>query len=203
MPKRTPLFPPISLNMKRNKAKAFSLVELLIALSIFAVVSIAIYSTFSSGMSVLRRVRNIDLVQQNMLLKGERFGKELRQAVTLRKIVFAGAKDRCSFGAVINDMPGRLTYLFDDSSQALLRYFEDLSAIITSEGKIDPELKSKPSVFLSKVKGIEFSYLYLDLGKNIYIWTDEWKEKFLPLAVKLSITTEKQNYATTVFIPTA
>jgi len=154
-------------------------------------------------MTVLRKVKNIDLAQQGVLLKEERFGKELRQTVILRKPLFLGAKDKLAFGAIIDDVPGRVTYLFDNSSKALLRSFDALSAIITSEGAVSPELKSKPAVVLSKVKEIKFSYLYLDLSKNAYIWVEEWKESFLPLAVKLNITTAKQNYATTIFLPTA
>ena len=38
--------------------RAFSLVELLIAVAIFSVVSVAIYATFSSGAAVLRRVKD-------------------------------------------------------------------------------------------------------------------------------------------------
>ena len=198
-----PPFLPIFLRFKKKKIRSFSLVELLISLSIFAVVSVAIYSTFSSGTQVLRKVKNIDLTQQAMLLKEERFARELRQSVILRKPLFLGAKEKLVFGGIVDDKPGRVTYFFDKSSQALLRAFDNLGAIITSEGKVDPELKSKPSVFLLKVKEIRFSYFYLDLAKNVYSWAEEWKESFLPLAVKLEIITEKQNYATTVFLPTA
>ena len=199
-----PLSLPIFLKFKkRKKRRAFSLVELLISLSIFAVVSVAIYSTFSSGTQVLRKVKNIDLTQQAMLLKEERFSRELRQSVILRKPLFLGAKDKLIFGAIVNDKPGRITYYFDKSTQAILRAFDNLGDIITSEGKVDPELKSKPAVFLTKVTEIKFSYFYLDLTKNIYKWVEVWSESYLPLAVKLEITTEKQNYATTVFLPTA
>jgi hypothetical protein len=167
------------------------------------VVSVAIYSTFSSGTQVLRKVKNIDLTQQTMFLKEERFAKELRQSVVLRKPLFLGAADKLIFGAVIDDKPGRMCYYYDKDTQAILRVFDFLGEIITDEGKVDPKLKSKPSVFLPKVKEIKFSYLYLDLVKKEHIWVQEWKESFLPLAVKLEIVTEKQNYATTVFLPTA
>jgi len=199
-----PLFPHIFLNIKKRKpARAFSLVELLIAVSIFAVVSIAVYSTFSSGLDVLRKVKNIDLAQQMFLLKQERFAKDLRQTVLLRKPLFLGSKDKVSFGAIVNDWPCRLTYAFDNSAGSLTRNTDKLSDILTSEGKIEVESKSKPTVFIPKVKKAEFSYLYLDLKKNVYSWTEEWKEKFLPLAVKLNISIGNQDYATTVFLPTA
>jgi len=178
-------------------------VELLIAVSIFAVVSVAIYSTFNSGLTVLRRVKNIDLVQQSTMLKQERFSRELRQTVILRKPLFSGAKDRLSFGALVNDIPCRVTYLFDNPAKALMRNADKLAEIITDKGQVDIELKSKPVVFLSKVKEIKFSYLYLDLKKNLYTWAQEWKQDYLPLAVKLEVSTDKQNYVTTVFLPTA
>lgn len=197
-------FPPIYLDTKkRRRIRAFSLVELLIAVSIFAVVSVAIYSTFSSGLNVLRRVKDVDLAQQSFILKQERFHKELRQTIVLRKPLFLGTKDRVSFGAIVDEYPCRLTYYFDSSSQSLMRNCDKLADIITSAGKIDKELKTKPAVFINKVKELNFSYLYLDLKKNIYQWEEEWKQDFLPLAVKIEISTDKQNYETTVFLPTA
>jgi hypothetical protein len=117
--------------------------------------------------------------------------------------LFLGARDKVSFGAIVNDEPCRVTYLFDKSSQSLVRVTDKLSDILTSEGKIEVESKSKPTVFIAKVKEANFSYLYLDLKKNDYSWVEEWKEKYLPLAVKLNISTGNQDYATTVFLPTA
>ena len=188
---------------KRLKPRAFSLVELIIAVAIFAVVSIAIYSTFNSGLSVLRKVKNIDLAQQSFILKEERFARELRQTVHLRKLLLSGTKDRISFGQILDDKPYRVTYYFDGPAQSFMRNADNLADILTDEKKIDPELKSKSAVFLKKIKGIKFAYLYLDLKKNVYAWAEEWKEDTLPRAVKLSISTDKQNYVTTVFLPTA
>lgn len=189
--------------MKKRRARAFSLVELLIALSIFAVVSIAIYSTFNSGLKVLRKVKDIDLAQQSFIFKIERFSKELRQLVPLRKLLLSGAKESVSFGALVDEEPCRLTYYFDKSSGNLMRQTDRLAEIITEEKKIDPELKSKGAVFLKKANEIKFAYLYRDLKKNVYAWAEEWKENFLPLAVQLTVSCDKQNYVTTVFLPTA
>ena len=199
-----PFSPHIFLNIKkRRRLRAFSLVELLIALSIFSVVSIAVYSTFNSGLVVLRKVKDIDLAQQQMLLKEERFARELRQTVVFRKLLLLGAKDKLAFGAIVNEAPVKVTYFFDEQTNSLLRNCDTLADVIASEGKPDIKLKSKPAVFLSKVKEIKFSYLYFDLKKNACVWAEEWKQNFLPLAVKLEISTDKQNYVTTVFLPTA
>lgn len=206
MPKKTQPFPRISPDMRQNRpgpgASSFTLVELLIALSIFSVVSIAIYSTFSSGLGVLRKVKDIDLAQQSFALKIERFSREIRQNTRMAKLYLSGADDRISFGQVSDDAPLRLTYYFDSASQCFMRATDNLADIL-KEGKIDPELKSKGTVFLKNVKEARFSYLFFDLKKKAYLWSQEWKETTLPLAVKLNIVTDKQNYATTVFLPTA
>jgi len=196
------LFPHIYQN-KNNKPGAFTLVELLIAVSLFSVASIAIYSTFSSGASVLRRVKNIDFIQQKILLKTERFSRELRELTACRKQLFLGTKTKISFPGNSDYVPCRITYYFDNSSLCLMRAADKLSQIITPEGKVDAQLKSKPAVFLSKIKEVKFTYLNLDSVKNEYNWKDEWPQDYLPAAVKLTITSQTQEYASTIFLPKA
>lgn len=184
---------------KRNLASAFTLVELLIAMAIFSVVSIAIYSTFSSGTKVLRRLNNTDLTQQKILLKIERLSRELRQQPACRKPIFAGAKTKISFAANIDNFPSRLTYYFNSANYTILRVVDKLDEIIDLDGTLDPNPHSAPSIFLTKVSDLKFSYLYLDLSKNAYLWTEIWEQEILPLAVKFIIKTEKQNYESTVY----
>jgi len=192
------LFPKIS------KIKAgFTLVELLISVGIFSVVSIAIFSTFASGASILRRVKNIDLTEQSLLLKAQRFERELRQQPFYKKLLLRGNKTSLSFPSSLNLLPSRVTYYFEASSGSLMRCEDKLSDIITDEGKVDPELKEKPATFITKIKEIEFSYFYFDLARKEHLWIEEWKQDALPLAIKIIISTENSKYVSTVFLPTA
>jgi prepilin-type N-terminal cleavage/methylation domain-containing protein len=196
-----PLFPLICLNKKKKKnSGAFTLVELLIAVSIFSVVSIAIYSVFSSGTAILRRVKNIDLAQQKILLKTESLARQLRQQPACRKQLFLGAETKISFPSNVDSFPSRVTYYFDEDLSCLMRVIDRLDKIITPEGKLDSQLKAKPSVFLNKVKEVKLSYLYLDTKKNEYNWADEWKENYLPVAVRFMINVEGREYAATTFL---
>jgi len=190
-------------NKNKSSRRAFSLVELLIAVSIFSIVSIAIYATFASGAGVLRRINNIDLVQQRILLKTERLSRELREQPACRKQLFQGDKTKISFCANIDYFPYRLTYYFDRSANALKRVADRLDKIIDEKGNLDPALSSAPAIFLSKVKEVSFSYLYLDLTKKDYLWTDTWQQDYLPVAVKFIISNEKQKYESTVYLPKA
>ena len=188
---------------KQFSRRAFSLVELLIAVGIFSVVSIAIYATFSSGAAVLRRIKDTDLTQQRILLKTERFSRELREQPTCRKQLFQGDKTKISFCADIDYFPYRLTYYFDSPGNAFKRVADKLDKIIDEESNLDPEFHSPAVIYLPKVKEVKFSYLYLDLKKNAYLWTDEWEQDYLPFAVKFIISTEKQKYESTVYLPRA
>ncbi|MDO8489087.1 MAG: prepilin-type N-terminal cleavage/methylation domain-containing protein [Candidatus Omnitrophota bacterium] len=182
----------------------FTLVELLIAVAIFSVVSIAIFATFSSGASVLRRVKTIDFSRQKILLKIERFSRELRELPDCRKRLFLGNKTKISFPGNADYFPCRITYYFDSSALCLMRVVDKLSEIITPESKVETEFKSKPEVFLSDVKGIKFRYLKKpDLNKNEYIWMDEWDQNYLPMpnAVELTINIADQEYVSTIFLP--
>lgn len=201
MPKKMSSFPHTSPG-KRINFNAFSLVELLIALSIFSIISIAIYSTFSSGAAVLRRAKIIDLAFQKGLLKQERLSRELRQMIFCRKQSFSGNAERISFCGIVDYIPCRLIYYFDSPTQTFMRNCDKLPDIIDPDGKVGVKLKSKSTVFLDQVKGVKFSYLYLDLKQN-YNWAEEWIEGHLPIAVKISISTESREYVTTVFLPTA
>ena len=186
---------------KQSSFAAFSLVELLMAVAIFSVVSIAIYSTFSSGAAVLRRINNLDLVQQKILLKTEKLSRQMREQPASRKPLFKGDKTKISFSANVDYFPCRLTYYFDSPTNSLLYVADKLSEIIDQEGKLDPNLKSSGAVYLSKIKEVSFSYLYLDLSKNTYFWTDKWEQEYLPFAVKFTIIGQKQKYESTVYLP--
>lgn len=151
----------------------------------------------------MRRIRNVDLRQQKILLRVERLGRELRQQPSYKKQLFSGAKARISFAGSLDYFPCRLTYYFDSSSLCMMRVADRLDEITTPEGTIEAGFKDKPSVFLSKVKDVKFSYFYFDLKQNTYKWTDQWQEDYLPTAVKFTITDENQEYDSTVFLPTA
>lgn len=200
-----PLFRFFCLNKKNRLYQAgFSLVELLIAVSIFSVVIIAIYSTFSGGMSVFRKVINVDLSQQKVLLKIERFAREIRQEQPCRKPLFFGSKTRVSFAGFSDLIPSRITYYYDSQTNTLLRVSETLPEITASGGSIELEVEAGPgSIFLKGVKEAKFTYLFLDLKMNDYVWLEEWPYDYLPVAVKLMIRDERQEYVKTVFLPRA
>ncbi|MDD5504830.1 MAG: prepilin-type N-terminal cleavage/methylation domain-containing protein [Candidatus Omnitrophica bacterium] len=184
------------------KKNSFSLIELLIAVSIFSVISVAIYSTFSSGLMVLRRANNIDTSRQRLLLKTERIARELRQMPAFRKPLSGGLAFMVSFPYLSDHMPCRVTYFFDDSRKALMRAVEKIEDITDSKGQIEREVKTKEStVFIDSLEGFRLEYFYLDEQTREYYWRDEWPDGHMPVAVKMIITDREQEYVKTIILP--
>ncbi|MFH1355002.1 MAG: prepilin-type N-terminal cleavage/methylation domain-containing protein [Candidatus Omnitrophota bacterium] len=184
---------------RRTELTGFTLVELLIAASIYAIVSIAVYSTFSTGMNIWRRAKEVNLEQSRIAIKLERLSRELRQTFNFSEIRFLGTEEEISFAQVQDSGIVRMSYAFDQGDDALLRSIDTLVDILQGlpEG-------SEPEEYIEEIEALKFSYFYFDLAENLYLWTEVWDQIGLPLAVKLEITTEdEKTYVRTVFIPTA
>lgn len=182
--------------------KGFTLIELLIATSIYAILSIAIYATFSSGMGVWRRAGEINIAQRRNTLRIEKLSRELRQTFSFKDIGFYGSKDKIYFPAIQDLEITRITYFFDAGKKIVFRSSERLSDILSQE-KEEQKLQPKTFTYLADIDKLTISYFYFDLQKNAYLWKDDWIQENPPLAVKFDIISGETSYATTIFIPTA
>ena len=184
----------------RNRFLGFTLIELLITVTIFTVVSIAVYATFNSGMTIWRRAKDTNAQERQFLLKIEKLSRELRQSFNYNDIAFNASKNKIQFPSAIDSEIWRIIYSFDKDKKILFRSTDKLVDILAADKK---ELEPKFSSYLLDIDSLSFSYLIFDLQKKAYIWKEDWQQNNLPIAVKLSITAKDKTYATTVIIPTA
>lgn len=184
--------------------KGFTLIELLIAVTIFAAISTAVYATFNSGMSVWRRAEKFNLEKIRTLIKLEKISRELRKTFyrgTARK-EFYGDKRKLYFSAIVNSEVSRITYFFDPDKKIIFKSIDKFADMIKARQK-NEKLDSILVPYLAKVVDLSFSYLYFDIKKAAYLWEEDWKENFLPIAIKSNITLGNETYTQTIFIPCA
>lgn len=188
----------------RLTRRSFTLIELLISVTIFSVVSIAIYSTFDSGMRIWRRMEKFNLADIRPLIKIEKMSAELRQTFIFRggDFAFSGDKQKIQILVIIDSELNRVTYFFEKGSKIILRRCDKFKDIKLAKRNKE-EMVSKPIQFLNGVSEFNFSYFYFDSEKGIYLWKEEWEENILPLAVKINITLQNETYSKTIFIPSA
>ena len=201
-----------------TKRRGFTFIELLIAVSIFAVVAIALYSTFFAGISVWRRSGPDGSVYQDVKFAFDDIAKDLKNAVYLSGdeesiFIFSGSAEEIAFITLeptfSEEDTGRelvkVAYSFDESEGQLIRKRADILAGFDVE-------KAEKEVLLDGLEGFTLEYCY-DSGDEDapYLWEEEWEddEMRLPRGVKVVFlikteTAGKQplKFSEIIFVPT-
>jgi len=182
---------------KHAAQESFTFVELLIVVAIFSLLSLAVYTTFSSGIRIWRRIQDTSILQRRVFLGLERISQDLRQALDFSKIGFSGKINEVGFPflSAENEIL-RVSYFLEEKT--LYRKQESFKDII--EEKENPKIKS----MLSGIDDLKFSFAYQEEGKKEYIWKDTWdKEEGIPKIIKMELKAKDANFTKTVTIPTS
>ncbi|MFZ5801375.1 MAG: PulJ/GspJ family protein [Candidatus Omnitrophota bacterium] len=178
--------------------RGFTLIELLVVTSILAVVMLAVYSSFSTGMKLWRNSRQSAGSAFRMVTGLEKVSAALRQAVVFSPVGFNGSASEVSFPAVKEEEIVRVSLSFDAGTNSLMR-----------EEKYFRDIRDDRNVFTSRllipnIDNAQFSYFCLDGPTQKYLWKTDWKsEEGIPLAVKVNIQSQNEPRQTIVFIPIA
>ena len=199
-----------------NKDKAFTLVELLVAIAIFSVIAVVLYSCFRGGVISYRRIEQQTEFQQKVRHVFLKMTKDLKNMLYISNIPFEGYNEKASFVTTITESDnvninvGRVSYYLkqNDGGQILVRKVESLKDVLgelsltsedIEEGALEQPVNEEP-VILEGVIDFKCTYLYSNLYKiagNVseesvdeeYEWVDFWEtENGLPLGVKIELS---------------
>ena len=169
----------------RKKNSGFTLVEFFLALSIFAVVGVAVAAALRAGVDAWRRAEETGRVTQEARRVLEDLALELRSALTLPGKAFEGGPDRLSFDAYLvgRKTPGifRVSYGLDPKTGALTR---------ARQGYGDDRSKDLPRALTSRRVRLSFAYPYRHPEQeNATQWRRRWKSSTkLPRGVRVRLT---------------
>lgn len=197
--------------MRRFQLQGFTFVELMLAISIFTIVAVAIYSTFGTGVSAWKKASKAQNLYQDIRLALDRMTYDLENAVSYSKKTdfsnFLGEKNKISFYSlteVFQKIPAhpelrKITYSLDEPAHIL----ERLEQTFPESWQNLPE----PEEIAAQIAGLNFFYCYEDEGNEPpYKWKDTWDSKEnIPQGVKIELevgTEEKTVFTKYVFIPT-
>lgn len=205
--------------------QSFTLVELLISITIFALAGTAVYSVFASGMVAWRRGNKDKTYTRKIRLATELMARDLKNTFDFSEIPFEGEESSVRFAALIsNELDlgdesskkynevGRVAYFFDKEKKTLCKEEKNFPDIIQDkEESFDIQKKeedAKVKVLFEHLSGLEFSYCYLDNATGNYKWKDDWKKEeqdSIPVAVRIKIELKKEmnqeDFERLVFIP--
>ncbi|OGQ48394.1 MAG: hypothetical protein A3H42_02905 [Deltaproteobacteria bacterium RIFCSPLOWO2_02_FULL_46_8] len=175
--------------MLENK-NGFMLIEMLLVVSIVAVIALAIYSSLSAGVHIWKRLDR-GAGEMHLFLALEKMQKNLRNSFAFKAIGFEGAENEISFpglvlvktdkeGEVFHQEPGRIRYYYSAASQSLC--LEKTSYIDWIKG-----IKKECQKEIQGVKKIAFEY------QDSHSWKTSWKQNKVPQAVRLKTVMADDN----------
>jgi hypothetical protein len=190
----------------KTGSRSFTLVEILVVSMILALVSLAIFSTFSSGIKLYKRM-TVESGAIDRAIFLDRFTTDLRNSFLFTGLEISGQDDSCSLPTVVYQPAlqarsiGLVNYAYDSGSRQLLRTQSDYAQLYAGR---QPQVRQR----LSGITGARFSYYRKDPEKNAYLWLDEWDiPDEVPLAVRLELTEgsgeDERKILRTVWLPVA
>ena len=165
--------------MKRN---GFTFIELIISVTIFSIVIVAVYGVFYMGIRSWKRAQGEKSLQEIRLvfLKME---KELKNTFFFSDAKFKGTSKNMSFPLVISDEVYTITYSVNEDE------YSGSSRILRTKGEEEKEI-------LPPMKSIRFQYAAISGDIE---WKDSWNEDSLPFGVRISLEDE-EIYSKTIFL---
>lgn len=194
-----------------RKKAGFTLVELLVVVSLVSLTGMALYAMFASGIGMMRRVSHSE-ASEDVSIFLEKFDREISSQALFHGLAFSGGETALSFPSRM-DLDGRdpmdrgigrISYFFDESHRAFARRQENLS-------QVHQKQEVKVSAALGDVRRLKFQYFVFIKDKRTYEWVDAWNalehEGLIPSAVKLEFeysgSGERHVFERTFAIPIA
>lgn len=187
----------------------FTLLELLVSLSIFSIISLAVYSSFAGGIGAWRMAQEFSTTYQTARLLLDDMARELKNAVSISETEFVGERKKLSFltvrqspysiGQPANHQITRVTYELqrdqDSSGDALFRL--ESSDLEKSKGR-----QEETELMVGSVSEFALQYTYKDGKGEVLPWKDSWDlTDEIPLGVKMTLKIGETSFTKTVFIP--
>lgn len=186
--------------------KALTLIELLVALSIFSIVMLSVYSTFHTGILAYRKIDSISSLYQKARITLERIAQDLENSFpySSQDSEFIGGAQGLSFFCLASHYSNlgsqprvyKVEYRLNDGQlERLLYSLYDENEIVYKSS-------------LSKIQGLQFSYSFAKDDEPFYAWQDSWQEKDnIPQGVKIDLsitdprTKQTIKFSKIIFIP--
>jgi prepilin-type N-terminal cleavage/methylation domain-containing protein len=190
------------------KRSAFTLIELIITITIFTVIIAAVYSAFYIGIKTWRRSDaggDVQKVRLGLL----KIQKELKDSFFFSKILFKGTAEEITFPLSISDEDAKkiyvITYRVSQDEQTGLKQLIRRQKIFSDNANME-EVEEKTKTLLPFMKSIRFEYAYKpnDASKD-FEWENIWegeKQNKLPSGVRISLQASDSDeiYSKVIFL---
>ncbi len=172
-----------------RRRAGFSLIELLLVLTLAPIVFFAVYSNFSTGVRLWQRLKT-PVVTEDLVIFNQKSRADLSRILRYQAIPFLGTSQELEMASAISadeDLGGdraigQVRYFYDDNANSLFREIRNYSQVFNDQ----PGLIQ---LLIKDVTDLEWSYFSYDKLSNGFVWTEEFRPdspEVTPAAVRLS-----------------
>ena len=206
----------IGIMLKRHKRSpqgdlfltGFTLVELLLAASIFIALMMGLYSAFRTGIFSYARIDESLSLGQEVAQIFDRLNLDLRNSFSFSPDLskFSGSPSDMTFltlvdtseNASIENKYSRVSYTWADRKLVRLTRRDKQS--------LDEKTEANPEEMASNIEDCVFSYSGFAADGTTLIWKSAWEDlKAMPLAIKIKLTIKEKEtveFERTIYLPT-
>ena len=177
----------------------FTLVELLVVITLLTIIAASFLSTFMAGVRLWARARQADYVVVETLMVLEGVARDVQQGIALSTMGFEGTAQRVMFPAVVGERVVRLEYAFEDARHTVWRRQVTLQEL--EEHPLQPQTLERPVLGADQVT---MSFAAYVKGADHYEWKEAWDpEEGVPHAVRWEVRRQGETIIRTVLVPIA
>jgi len=179
-------------------APGFTLMELVISSFLVALIGLAVYEVFTTGLKLWGRTYTVGMHKEDVLISLERIARDVRSQLRFQGIGFNGGTDNLSFAALIPDFsdssepiyrPGRVRYYFNPATGQVLKSQTTYQQLVSIPSSNDSGVVFKE--LIGNVRGFNCDYYLYNTKENKWGWSNSCSGDTLPRAVRVSITIPK------------
>lgn len=190
--------------VRHLKDNGFTLMELLLAMTLFSIIAVAIYSSIAVGIKAHKKGEALAGRYNDLRFAFNTIGQDMRTAVNMSGVYLVTEPQKLSFHSIQNAKGNvkeicKITYLWGKEKDYYKLYR-------LKEGYIDSLQGSRPKgdAILDGIKELGFSYGYqkkTTSGEKEFKWKEEWKAEYLPRLVKLRLKIRDEVFNKYIFCP--
>ncbi len=193
------------MNCSWRKDQGFTLIELVVSLVIFSVISLSIYSSFAGGISVWRKAQEFSSVYQTARLLLDDMAMELKNAVKVSGTEFNGGPRSLSFITLRQGSHGASASEVTQIAKVTFEVLRDPSAsgyALFRRQAFNLKVRGEAELMVGSLASLEFQYTYKNSDGGLQPWAKVWKmNDELPLGVKITLKIGGTQFTKMVFIP--
>jgi prepilin-type N-terminal cleavage/methylation domain-containing protein len=187
---------------QKNKKAGFTLLELLLGISLFCIVAVAIYSSMAIGIKVHKKGGLLTGKYNDVSFAFTIIEKDLRSAMCINNVYFSGSSENMSFYSVqkysgINEELCKITF-----STERERDFMVLRRLIESYQESLQSQHIKGDILINDLSACSLDYGYMKRevsGEQSLLWKKEWKGESVPRYVRINFDIKGEKFTDVVF----